>query len=169
MRPFRQSNAPDSIVSDHAEANLSQHITVGLLTQADRARWGDLWEAYLAFYKTTLPPAKFDSTWARLQDAKSIFGLGARLDGQLVGITHYLFHASTWMDDVCYLQDLFTAPEARGHGVGAALIEAVAAIASARGCPRLYWQTQSDNATARRLYDRLAVNRGFIRYDYKMA
>ena len=52
--------------------------------------------------------------------------LVAELDGRVVGLTHYLFHRSTTMvADICYLQDLFTAPEARGHGVGRALIEAV--------------------------------------------
>lgn len=33
------------------------------------------------------------------------------------------------------------------------------------GCGRLYWSTHEDNATARRLYDRVAENRGFIRYE----
>ena len=65
---------------------------------------------------------------------------------------------------VCYLQDLFTAPEARGQGAGRALIAAVIDWARDRGCVRVYWNTQASNATARRLYDQVAENKGFIRY-----
>ncbi|MBP6769775.1 MAG: GNAT family N-acetyltransferase, partial [Reyranella sp.] len=56
-----------------------------------------------------------------------------------------------------------------GKGVARALIQAVADWAKARGCPRLYWQTQASNTTARLLYDKMAVNRGFIRYDIELA
>jgi GNAT superfamily N-acetyltransferase len=52
-----------------------------------------------------------------------------------------------------------------GHGpVGRALIAAVAGWARARGCGRVYWHTQASNAAARRLYDQVAENRGFIHY-----
>jgi len=101
-----------------------------------------------------------------------IRGLGARLDGDttpLIGITHYLFHAHAWTTrEVCYLQDLFVDPTARRHGIGAKLIEAVAAIARNRGCLRLYWTTKEDNAVARSLYDRIAHFNGFVRYDYPL-
>ncbi|WP_326853631.1 GNAT family N-acetyltransferase [Actinocrinis sp.] len=90
--------------------------------------------------------------------------LGARLDERLVGIAHYLVHPSTSSADVCYLQDLFTAPDARGRGVARALIAAVEASARDGGCARVYWHTQAANATARRLYDQVAENRGFIQY-----
>lgn len=81
-----------------------------------------------------------------------------------MGITHFLVHASTTAPDVCYLQDLFTAPEARGRGVGRALIAAVTDWARERDCSRVYWSTHETNATARRLYDQVAVDRGFILY-----
>ena len=136
------------------------------LDSDDRARWATLWEGYLTFYRTALPEDRYAETWRRIQVGEGIHAYGVRLEGRLVGITHYLFHASTSADDVCYLQDLFTDESARGQGVGRALIEAVAADARARGASRLYWLTQEGNATARLLYDRLAVNRGFIRYDY---
>jgi GNAT superfamily N-acetyltransferase len=87
------------------------------------------------------------------------------IDGRLVGLTHYVFHRSTISPSrVCYLQDLFTDEVARGQGVGAALIHAVYAAARAARSTRVYWHTQETNVTARRLYDRLAEESGFIVY-----
>jgi GNAT superfamily N-acetyltransferase len=74
-------------------------------------------------------------------------------------------HPSTWvMGDDGYLEDLFVAPEARGQGLGRALIEDLVAIGRAKGWQRLYWLTEIENATARRLYDQFCDNDGHIRY-----
>jgi GNAT superfamily N-acetyltransferase len=55
-----------------------------------------------------------------------VHALVAERAGELLGLTHYLFHRNTiQIEPSCYLQDLFTLPAARGHGVGRALIEAV--------------------------------------------
>jgi GNAT superfamily N-acetyltransferase len=87
-----------------------------------------------------------------------------RGDG-LLGATHYLYHRNTWMiAPVCYLQDLFTLPEARGQGVGRALIEAVYDKAREAGSPRVYWMTHETNAQGRILYDKIAERSGFIQY-----
>jgi GNAT superfamily N-acetyltransferase len=140
-------------------------LTIQKLEPSDRATWEVLFRAYMDFYKRTLPQERYDRAWDEFRKDARMHALGAKLDGRLVGITHFLIHANTSSDDVCYLQDLFTDPEVRGKGVARALIAAVADWAKARGCPRLYWQTQASNATARLLYDKVAVNRGFIRYD----
>ena len=72
-----------------------------------------------------LPDADYDRVWRRLMKAKELHGLAARLDGRVVGIAHYLFHASVWFDDVCYLADLFVDEQVRGQGAARPLIEAV--------------------------------------------
>ena len=104
--------------------------------------------------------------WQRFFDpAEPVFALVAEQDGQLVGLVHFLFHRSTTrIEPVCYLQDLFTASEARGQGVGRALIEGVHAQARDAGAKRVYWQTREDNVAARRLYDQVARHLGFIVY-----
>ena len=65
----------------------------------------------------------------------------------------------------CYLQDLFADPDIRGKGVGATLIEAVREEAGKIGVTNVYWMTHETNATARKLYDRVARKTGFIEYD----
>lgn len=137
------------------------------LRPADWSAWRPLWSAYLQFYDSALPEAVFESSFDRMTDASvsDYNGCVAEVDGQIVGITHYLYHLHGWKTDkVCYLQDLFVSPDARGMGVAQSLIEAVYGAADAAGAPSVYWMTQSDNADARRLYDRIATLTPFIKY-----
>ena len=143
-------------------------MKISPLTPEDRSAWDSLAAGYRDFYNTPTSAAEFDTAWRRLIAQDGVFGLGAKVDGVLVGIAHYLFHTSTWTPSVCYLQDLFTAPAARGHGVARALIQAVAAEAQHKGCTRYYWLTQEHNAVARVLYNKVAKHNGFIRYDYPL-
>jgi len=62
------------------------------------------------------------------------------------------------------MQDLYVENTQRGLGTGAALMDAVADLARKNGAGRLYWMTHETNATARRLYDRIAERSGFIQY-----
>ncbi|NUW40486.1 GNAT family N-acetyltransferase [Nonomuraea rhodomycinica] len=143
-------------------------IEIGPLRSQDRAAWEVLARGYKAFYNTDVPDQGYEDAWRRLMDGTEVHGVGARLDGQLVGIAHYLFHVTCWMPDSCYLQDLFVGEAARGQGAARALIERVAEKARERGAARLYWTTKEDNTTARLLYDKVARFNGFIRYDYAL-
>ncbi|MGO4570905.1 GNAT family N-acetyltransferase [Microvirga sp. 2TAF3] len=134
--------------------------------QSDREEWSPLWQGYLTFYKSTLAPDVTDLTWKRLLDpAEPMHGLAAVIDGEIIGIVHYLYHRSTWSTgNYCYLQDLFTSEKARNQGVGRALIEAVYEKAQADGASRVYWLTQETNTTAQALYEKVAARSGFIQY-----
>ena len=132
----------------------------------DFTAWLPLWEGYNSFYQRTLPHEITKISWERfLNPAEPMYALVAEEDGRLLGLAHYLFHRNTSMiNDSCYLQDLFTAPGARGQGIGKALIEAVYERARSNGSHRVYWQTHESNASARRLYDQMADHSGFIVY-----
>ena len=143
-------------------------LAIRPLAAPDEAAWRDLWRGYLDYYETVLPEAVYATTFARLLAGGpgEFRGRMALLDGRPVGLVHFLFHPSSWAErEVCYLQDLFTLPEVRGHGVARALIERVYAEADVNGTPAVYWFTQDFNATARRLYDRIGEATPFIRYN----
>ena len=145
-------------------------LTIRPVLRTDYAQWLPLWQGYNRFYgrfdATALPAAITQSTWARFFDVyEPVHALVAEKDGQLLGLAHYLFHRSTIMlEPVCYLQDLYTGEAARGQGVGRALIEALYERARGAGLSRVYWLTHESNATARKLYDRMAERSGFIVY-----
>ncbi len=142
-------------------------VIVRPLRDSDEAQWRRLWTGYLSFYKSTVPEEVYKTTFSRLLsgDANEYAALIAEKDGAPVGLAHYLFHRHCWkLENVCYLQDLYADPRVRGSGVGRALIEAVYAAADAAGCPSVYWTTEEDNMTARRLYDRIGGKTPFIQY-----
>lgn len=149
---------------------MPQPITVRAIQQADFDAWKPLWDGYNAFYgrkdETALAPEITQVTWQRFFDsAEPVFALVAESEGQLLGLTHYLYHRSTTrMELTCYLQDLFTDPATRGKGVGRALIQGVYERAKAADIKRVYWQTHTTNAAGRLLYDKVAQHLGFIVY-----
>lgn len=136
------------------------------LAEGDRADWARLWTGYLDFYNSSVPEEIYDLTFARLLDpTRPQHGFLAFDGTQPVGLVHFIEHPHNWRaEDVVYLQDLYAAPEARGTGVGRALIEAVYRWADDNGTPVVYWLTQEGNQTARVLYDRIATQTEFIKY-----
>ncbi|MDM9628254.1 GNAT family N-acetyltransferase [Rhizobium sp. S152] len=141
--------------------------TIRPLQPGDRAAWEPLWAGYQRFYEVVIPADTTDLTWARFHDIEEeMYAFGAFDDGGcLVGFVHAIFHRSTWLPKwTCYLQDLYVNDTQRGLGTGAALIDVVADLARANGAGRLYWMTHETNATARKLYDRIAERSGFIQY-----
>jgi GNAT superfamily N-acetyltransferase len=144
--------------------------TVRPIARHDYEQWLPLWDGYNAFYgrsgPTALDPEITRTTWQRFFDAyEPVHALVAESDGRLLGLVNYLFHRSTTaIQPTCYLQDLFTTTDARGKGVGRALIDGVYQRARQAGSPRVYWLTHETNHTARQLYDKVAENSGFIVY-----
>ncbi|WP_353237133.1 GNAT family N-acetyltransferase [Limnohabitans sp.] len=141
-------------------------MKIRMAHEDDFAQWVTLWKGYQVFYKTNIAEATTDTTWSRFLDpAEPMYCAVAEVDGNLIGMVHYIFHRSCWTEgDYVYLQDLFAAPEMRGKGVGRALIEHVYAVAKAQGGSRVWWLTHETNSDAMHLYDKIADKSGFIQY-----
>ena len=78
-------------------------------------------------------------------------------DSAPAGVAQLRYRFSVWTASPdCWLEDLFVREDARGQGVGAALV----ALTLERGCRRVELDTREDNTNARALYERF----GF-RYD----
>ncbi|MGZ3562161.1 MAG: N-acetyltransferase family protein [Vulcanimicrobiaceae bacterium] len=149
---------------------MNDQVTIRAVLKEDFPAWKILWDGYNAFYgragETALSSEITQMTWSRFFDAyEPMHAAVAEGSGKLLGLAHFLFHRSTiQIAPSCYLQDLFTVEEARGRGVGRALINAVYQHAAAAGSPRIYWQTHESNSVAMQLYDKVAEKSGFIVY-----
>lgn len=142
-------------------------VTVRPLEAGDRAQWEPLWQAYLTFYRSEVSAEVTETLWQRLlTPGEGHDGFCAcDADGRLIGITHYLLHASTWsINGYCYLEDLYVDANARSSGAGRALIKAVGDDAAKRGATRLYLHTEETNARARGLYNKVMMLSDFVQY-----
>ena len=71
------------------------------------------------------------------------------------------FRWGVWYDGVdCLLEDLFVAEDARGSGLGEALVQAALERARERGCRRVELDVSEGNAPALRLYERFGFASG---------
>jgi len=141
-------------------------LTIRAALPSDEKSWRALWGGYCNFYDIALPSDVTDRTWQRILDPESaVMCLIAEVEGQVYGFANCVVHEATWeTQPVCYLEDLYVLPSARGRGIGGALIEWLRHAMRAEGWARLYWMTRQDNAAARRLYDRHASADDFVRY-----
>lgn len=82
----------------------------------------------------------------------------AAIDGEPVGFALFFHNFSTWTGRRgLYLEDLYVTPEARGQGVGRALLTHLAGIAVTRGCGRFEWAVLDWNEAAIGFYRALGA------------
>lgn len=142
-------------------------ITIRPAEPGDEAQWRPLWAGYCAFYETEVPEEVTAALWKRLLTPEEVIhGLVAVKDnGDVLGFTHYVLHPHTWSSKtLCYLEDLYVTPEARGQRIAQRLIESLIALGKEHGWGRVYWHTNDDNTTARRVYDRFTPADAAVRY-----
>lgn len=148
----------------------NERLAIVPLAPAQEAEWRRLWQTYLDFYDTSVPPEVTDRLWSALVPGDETWqGFGATIGRTLVGFAIVIVHPATWsLAPTAYLEDLFVRPDVRKQGIGRALIEAAVGEGRKQGWASLYWHTRDDNRTARALYDRIARFKGFVRYDHPL-
>lgn len=145
-------------------------VEVRPVAAGDRQDWDGLYAGYAAFYKVAQTDAMRDRVWGWLMDAAHpVTGFVAVQEGRVVGIAHARAHARPLSATTGgFLDDLFVDAAARGAGVAQALIAAVVAEGRSKGWSVIRWITAGDNARARAVYDRVAVQTPWVTYDIKL-
>jgi GNAT superfamily N-acetyltransferase len=125
--------------------------------------------AYQRFYEVEEIDEERNRAFFRRFLAPSEDGLllGARAEGRILGYACLYWHFSSLeAAETVLLNDLYVEDDARGRGIGRALIEATAEVARERGAPYIEWSTAPDNLPARRLYETLGAERSeWITYE----
>ncbi|WEK45736.1 MAG: GNAT family N-acetyltransferase [Candidatus Andeanibacterium colombiense] len=142
-------------------------IDVKRAVSGDLDAVADLFDLYRQFYKQSsdLPGAKAFLA-ERMERDQSVIFL-AEYAGAALGFTQvYPSFTSAGMAPIFILNDLFVVPEARGSGVGRALLCHTAEFARGEGATRLVLSTATDNLTAQAVYERAGWERddGFLTY-----
>jgi len=113
----------------------------------------------LADYEKLLDEAKATAKdfLRELESANPVIHvLMAEWNGEPAGFALYFFNFSTFVGRPgLYLEDLFVRPAQRNHGIGRALLSALARIAEQRGCGRMEWAVLDWNEPALRFYKSL--------------
>ena len=129
-------------------------------TPDDFPQWLALWNANNL---GQINEAVTTQTWMRILDADApVHALVAEDKGELVGMVQYILHPTTGnLHDVCYMQDVFVAPEHRKQGIARTMITALERIGSREKWARIYWLAESNNEAAQALYKTLGQKVNF--------
>jgi ribosomal protein S18 acetylase RimI-like enzyme len=101
---------------------------------------------------------------SQLRDEDAVV-LIADMDGRVAGYVYAAIEPLSWKElrDECgYIHDLIVDPDERGHGAGAALLEAACEWLRERGMPRVVLGTAEKNVGAQRLFARSQFRRTMI-------
>ena len=123
-----------------------------------------LFQGYLRFYGKPVDPSRSRAfVEDRLEQRDSVFLIAwdaTASPPEALGFTQlYPAFASLSLAPNWILNDLYVEPDARGRGVGTALLEAARQLALHNGAAEIVLQTAHDNHDARALYERL----GYVR------
>ena len=134
---------------------------------ADADQWAELYRGYRTFYRLLPDEQVVQRVWSWVQDpANEVNSMVALAGAHLVGLANHRRFARPSSGTVgLYLDDLFTAPAARGRGVGGVLLQELTRLADREGLSVVRWITAADNDRARHLYDSAATLTTWVTYD----
>ena len=124
----------------------------------DKKEWKKLYKGYANFYKVEMNSQILKTVWNWLHNKNhELKGIGYEIDGKIVGLAHYRKLLRPLKGKyIGYLDDIFVDPKYRGQKIGKKLLNEIKKISKANGWGLVRWQTDEDNFTAKKLYDKLA-------------
>jgi GNAT superfamily N-acetyltransferase len=149
---------------------MTADVEVRRATLDDLEILAPLFDAYRQFYRRESDVAGARQfLFDRLGREESVIFVA--FDGSAaVGFTQlYPLFSSAAMARIFILNDLFVAPEARGKGVGTALLSAAADYGREQGAVRLGLSTEVTNTTAQSVYERAGWKRDTAFFVYHLA
>jgi len=125
----------------------------------DKKQWEKLYKGYAVFYKVEMNNQILRTVWNWLNDKNhELKGIGYEIDGKIVGLAHYRKLLSPLKGKyIGYLDDIFVDPEYRGQKIGKKLLNKIKEISKANDWNLVRWQTDEDNFTAKKLYEKVAT------------
>ncbi len=102
-----------------------------------------------------------------LEDRNSEFVIGApNADAPPAGVVALRYRHSLWTaSEDCLLEDVFVEDDARGSGLGRALVEFAVERARARGCRRAELDVNETNEPALKLYESIGFGKKSTPWD----
>jgi GNAT superfamily N-acetyltransferase len=138
-------------------------MRIELVGEADLADLLPMMRAYCDFYEVAPSDADLERLALALiadPDREGVQLIARAEGGEPLGFATLYW---TWQTlnaaRAGVMNDLFVVPEARGQGVGRALIGECRRRAGEHGAPELVWETAPDNETSQRLYDSLEADK----------
>lgn len=91
-------------------------------------------------------------------DEPCLYCLIAEQGDEVLGYATYMFEFSTWdAGFYAHMDCLYLRPQARGFGIGEALVQEIVKAAKAQGCSVVQWQTPDFNVRAIKFYHRIGA------------
>ena len=137
------------------------------LEKKDKETWNKLYNKYADFYKVPMNKNILNTLWGWIHDETHVIrGICFELEGKIVGIAHYRTMPRPIKGQyIGFLDDLFVEPEFRGQKIAQKLIVHLKSLSKSNNWNGIRWITHSSNANAKKLYDKIGNNTGFVLYE----